>query len=152
MNLKENIQRIKEVMGIVESKVGKPIQSKILEIPKIDGKITQNNKTLFNQIQTNFGEKINLKGIDINNRNFLTQLSDRLLNAGVEPFLYTYPDEENPSKGLSFSGGLTYYIPNTDISVSYEPGVFGVGFGNLSLSYEPESKSASAGFIIPIGN
>lgn len=135
---------------IVENKLGKPIKSDVLEIPKIGSDVRQNNTTLLSRIQqSGFGEKVNLTDLNPNQKDFLVDLSNRLLNAGIEPFLYTYVDEEKPEQA-KVSGGLTYYIPNTDISVLYEPGVFGVGFGNLSLSYEPDSKKTTAGLIIPI--
>lgn len=41
MDLQENIQRIKEVMMIKENKLGNPINSSVLEIPKINDKVSQ---------------------------------------------------------------------------------------------------------------
>lgn len=135
---------------IKENKLGNPINSSVLEIPKINDKVSQKNRTLLNQVQTNLGGKVNLTGLDINKGNFLTQLSDRLINVGIEPFIYSYIDEKNPSGQSLVSGGITYYIPKTDISVSYEPGVLGVGFGNLLVNYEMGTKGVSAGIIFPI--
>ena len=150
MKLQEQLSRMKSMMGVSgKEQKTKPISRAALKIPKITPTIVQSNKTLLSQIQRSpLADKVDLN-IDPNRQDFITQLSQRLQDKGFEPFLYQYRDDES-GEGL-VSGGLTFYIPNTDIGVSYEPGAFGASLGNLALSYSPSTKEVSANLIIPIG-
>ena len=151
MKLQEQISKMKSMMGLQnQTQKTKPISRSSLRTTKITPQVIQNNNTLLSQIQqSQIGDKVDLNTLDPNKNDFISQLSQRLQDKGFEPFLYQYRDDES-GEGM-VSGGLTFYIPNTDIGVSYEPGTFGASLGNLGLSYTPSTKEISANLIIPIG-
>jgi hypothetical protein len=149
MNLNEQISRIKSIMGlIIEGQRTKPISHSVLDVPNISARYVNSNKQLLDKLsQSKLSDKIDLN-LNPNSKDFISQLSKRLQEKGIEPYFYEYVNDD-ASGGLS--GGLTFYIPNTNIGVSYEPGTFGVSLGNISLGYTPGSKEVSGNLIIPIG-
>lgn len=134
-----------------KGKKTKPVSASILKIPKLTPSIIKNNKSLLDQIRQNteLAKKIVGLNLDPAKPDFVSRLSQGLIDKGFEPFFYQYRDDES-GEGM-VAGGFTYYIPNTDVGVSYEPGAFGVSLGNLAASYVPSTGEASAILIIPIG-
>jgi hypothetical protein len=149
MNLQEQIYRIKSMMGVInEEQKTKPISHSVLRVPNINSKYVNSNQQLLNKLkQSELSDKVDLN-LNPKSVDFISQLSKRLQDKGIEPYFYEYANDD-ASGGVS--GGLTFYIPNTNVGVSYEPGTFGASLGNLSLGYTPSSKQMSANLIIPIG-
>lgn len=88
-----------------------------------------------------------------NNSNFLPQVSQYFLDKGFEPYLSVNTDDQGGNQSLS--PGVTFTVPNKDISFDIQPGYYGASLPfikgtSLGVGYQP-GKEVSGGYRNSLG-
>lgn len=148
-----NIEKYRErFFSLIESTIGdvKPLISESQQklppissdnlVPPNNSIMLSNNKQIDDVLKTN---NINLN-FDTDNPTYLSKVSDYFLSIGFQPYLSL--NTNNIGQNQSVSPGLTFTVPNTNISFNLQNGYFGADIPfikntNLSMGYSPQGSS-----------
>jgi hypothetical protein len=131
-------------------------ETKTKELPPISHTTLQNvtptnstvvtNKNILNKLSTI--PEVGQLNLDVNDKGFLSKVSQILTNKGITPYLNVNTDQfGNPQ---SVNPGVTFSVPKLGIDLNLESGYFGVSkelpFLNkatLSASFTPDSEDGT---------
>ena len=127
-----------------EKKTTPPVKIGALTPPKLTPKAIENNKS----IAKTLADKNIRIAANPSSQNFLPQVAQYFVDKGLEPYLSVNTDDKGANQ--SVSPGLTFTVPNKDISFSVQQGYFGVDLPFLkgtSLGVEVQGgKQISGGY------
>jgi hypothetical protein len=125
---------------IMESQQTLPPIKPISLVPPNNSIMLRDNKKIDDVLKTN---DINLK-LDASDPSYLSKVSDYFLSKGFQPYLSINTNDIGQNQ--SVSAGMTFTVPNTDISFNLQNGYFGADIPfikntNLSMGYSTGSQS-----------
>ena len=133
-----------------ETKTLPPVKTGTLLPPKLTPAVIASNKEIAKMLADN-NVKLNANP---NSSNFLPQVSKYFLDNGFEPYLSINTDDQGGNQSLS--PGVTFTVPNRDISFDIQPGYYGTSLPfikgtSLGVGYQP-GKEITGGYRDSLGS